>query len=110
VAIGNMTAATTLALAFFAATFADFQAVAELGWVAGCGVLLCALACFTVLPAVLMLADRRKQLQIADFRFQIVRPDGKTGLPSNLQSEICNLQSHQGWLPRLSARPRLVIG
>ena len=49
----------TLALAFFAAMLADFQAVAELGWIAGCGVLLCALACFTVLPALLMLFDRR---------------------------------------------------
>lgn len=59
VAIGNLTAAGTLALAFFAAFFADFKAVAELGLIAGCGVLLCALACFTVLPAILMLFDRR---------------------------------------------------
>ncbi len=59
VAIGNLTAASTLALAFFAAMFADFQAVAELGWIAGCGVLLCAFACFTILPALLMLFDRR---------------------------------------------------
>jgi hopanoid biosynthesis associated RND transporter like protein HpnN len=60
VAVGNLTAASTLALAFFAAMFADFQAVAELGWIAGCGVLLCAFACFTVLPSLLMLFDRRK--------------------------------------------------
>ena len=58
-AVGNLTAASTLALAFFAAILADFKAVAELGWIAGCGVLLCALACFTVLPALLMLFDRR---------------------------------------------------
>ncbi len=45
--------------AFFAAMFADFQAVSELGWIAGCGVLLCAFACFTTLPALLMLFDRR---------------------------------------------------
>ena len=60
VAIGNLTAASTLALAFFAAMFADFQAVAELGWIAGCGVLLCAFSCFTILPALLVLFDRRK--------------------------------------------------
>jgi hopanoid biosynthesis associated RND transporter like protein HpnN len=60
VAVGNLTAAMTLALAFYAAVLADFQAVAELGWIAGCGVLLCALACFTVLPALLMLFDRRR--------------------------------------------------
>src|SRR5437764_6876384 len=62
VAVGNLTAACTLALAFFAAMFADFQAVAELGWIAGCGVLLCAFACFTVLPAALMLFDRRARM------------------------------------------------
>jgi hopanoid biosynthesis associated RND transporter like protein HpnN len=109
VAVGNLTAATALALAFFAAMLADFRAVAELGWIAGCGVLLCALACFTVLPAVLILADRRR-LQSADCRLQIVRPDGSTAPPTNLQSSIFNLQSQSGWLPRLSARPRLVIG
>jgi uncharacterized protein len=110
VAVGNLTAATALALAFFAAMLADFKAVAELGWVAGCGVLLCALACFTVLPAVLMLADRRGKLQIADCRLKIVRQNGTTVATSNLQSAICNLQSQAGWLPRLSARPWLVIG
>lgn len=62
VAIGNLTAASTLALAFFAAGLADFQAVAELGWIAGCGVLLCAFACFTFLPALLMVFDRRGPL------------------------------------------------
>src|SRR5207237_4142297 len=62
VAIGNLTAASTLALAFFAALFADFKALAELGWIAGCGVLLCAFACFSVLPALLILFDRRGAL------------------------------------------------
>ncbi len=87
VAVGNLTAATALALAFFAAMFADFQAVAELGWIAGGGVLLCALACFTVLPAALTLFDRRGDIAVA--------------IP---------IGTHAGWLPRLSARPRLVIG
>lgn len=64
VAVGNLTAASTLALAFFAAALADFRAVAELGWIAGCGVLLCAFACFTVLPALLMIFDRRGALPI----------------------------------------------
>src|SRR5213078_18645 len=61
VAVGNLTAASTLALAFFAAMLADFKAVAELGWIAGCGVLLCAFACLTVLPAALVLLERRKR-------------------------------------------------
>ena len=85
VAIGNLTAASTLALAFFAALFADFTAVAELGWIAGGGVLLCALACFTLLPALLLLFDRRGAL-----------PLGPT--------------KHEGrWLAALLARPRLVL-
>src|SRR5262249_8410371 len=87
VAVGNLTAASTLALAFFAAMLADFQAVAELGWIAGCGVLLCALACFTVLPALLMVTDRRQQPLILS-------------IP---------IQTQAGWLPRLTARPRWVI-
>jgi hopanoid biosynthesis associated RND transporter like protein HpnN len=87
VAVGNLTAATTLALAFFAAMLADFQAVAELGWIAGCGVLLCAFACFTVLPALLMITDRRRQPLAAS-------------IP---------IQTQAGWLPRLTGRPRWVI-
>jgi hopanoid biosynthesis associated RND transporter like protein HpnN len=68
VAVGNLTAASTLALAFFAAMLADFRAVAELGWIAGCGVLLCALACFTVLPALLMIFDRRQPVEDGEWR------------------------------------------
>src|SRR5205823_5506581 len=57
-----LTAALTTALAFFAAMLADFQAVAELGWIAGWGVIFCALATYTVLPALLALTDRRGNL------------------------------------------------
>jgi hopanoid biosynthesis associated RND transporter like protein HpnN len=88
VAVGNLTAATTLALAFFAAIFADFQAVAELGWIAGCGVLLCALACFTFLPALLILCDRR----------------------TNLAAVSIPITTQAAWLPSISRRPWLVIG
>lgn len=89
VAIGNLTAASTLALAFFAAIFADFKAVAELGWIAGCGVLLCAFACFTVLPALLMLFDRR-----GNFREGIIP---------------INRAEQDTWLPWLRARAGLVL-
>jgi predicted exporter len=53
------TGASATAIAFFAAMLADFQAVAELGWIAGCGVYFCVLAVFTMLPAALILTDRR---------------------------------------------------
>lgn len=54
-----LTAAATTALAFFAVMLADFQAVAELGWIAGCGILCCAASCLLLLPALLPLVDRR---------------------------------------------------
>src|SRR5258707_6132478 len=96
VAVGNLTAATTLALAFFAAMFADFQAVAELGWIAGCGVLLCALACFTVLPALLMLTDRRGRLVSGPF--SVIGADGSSpsvvARPLSLATDRC-----APWLP-----------
>jgi len=48
---GILTAACTTSLAFFAAMLADFQAVSEMGWIAGSGILFCALSCFTTLPS-----------------------------------------------------------
>ena len=56
---GILTGALTTALAFFGALFTDFQGVAELGIIAGGGVLLCAVASYTVMPALIALADRR---------------------------------------------------
>lgn len=103
VAIGNLTAASTLALAFFAAALADFQAVAELGWIAGCGVLWCALACFTVLPALLMLFDRRGDM--SQTRTSSARP--------TLFDVVGERQTagtvDRRWLPLVSARPGLVL-
>src|SRR5437588_5485032 len=89
-----LTAATATALAFFAAMLADFQAVAELGWIAGSGVLLCALACFTVLPALLTVVDRRTADD--EYVLPLARFAAAGGGP--------------GWLPLLANRPRWVIG
>src|SRR5205823_9342812 len=101
VAIGNLTAATTLALAFFAAMLADFRAVAELGWIAGCGVLLCALACFTVLPALLMIFDRRALHETAP------EANGADILPLGPERRK---PRHRVWLPGLAGRERWVMG
>jgi hopanoid biosynthesis associated RND transporter like protein HpnN len=73
VGAGTLTASAAAALAFFAAMLADFRGVAELGWIAGSGVVLCAFSCFTVLPALLKLFDRRSFsepaiIQLRDFR------------------------------------------
>ncbi|MFN4259031.1 MAG: MMPL family transporter [Gemmataceae bacterium] len=102
VAVGNLTAAATLALAFYAAMLADFQAVAELGWIAGSGVLFCALACFTVLPALLMICDRRGDL-LPGSGLRVVH-DQERYLAHATQPTAA------AWLPRLTARPVWVVG
>jgi len=53
-----ITAAATTGLAFFAVMLADFKAVAELGWIAGSGVLFCAASCILVMPALLVVVER----------------------------------------------------
>ena len=50
---GILTAAGTVALAFYAVMLADFPGLAELGFIAGSGVLLGVLASFILLPALL---------------------------------------------------------
>jgi hypothetical protein len=53
-----LTGAVTTSVAFFAAGFTNFTGIAELGTIAGGGILLCALAELVVLPAVICLVDR----------------------------------------------------
>lgn len=53
-----LTGAITTSVSFFAASFTDFVGIAELGTIAGGGILLCALAELLVLPAVISMVDR----------------------------------------------------
>jgi len=103
VAVGNLTAAATLSLAFFAAMLADFQAVAELGWIAGCGVLLCAFACFTVLPALLMVFDRRGSIA-TEGALRVVGMDGTSHVALEGKTE-----RDDRWRPLFGGRPRWVL-
>ncbi len=57
---GIITAAITTALAFSCAAATNFQGVAELGIIAAGGVCLCAATAFIVLPALVAIADRRR--------------------------------------------------
>ena len=57
VGVGIVTAAITTSLAFFCATLTQFLGVAELGIIVGGGILLCAIATFFVLPALIVQAD-----------------------------------------------------
>jgi uncharacterized protein len=60
-AVGNLTCAATSAAAFFCALFTDFQALAQLGFIAGSGILLSLIAMLTVYPAFLVLIDRKSK-------------------------------------------------
>ncbi|MDZ4755731.1 MAG: MMPL family transporter [Phycisphaerae bacterium] len=56
-AIGTLTGAATSAAVFALAMFSSFQGLRELGMIAGAGLVLCALAMVTTLPALLVLFD-----------------------------------------------------
>lgn len=57
---GIATGAVSTAIAFFAAGFTEFTGVAELGMIAGGGILLCFLAATVLLPAMIQLFDARR--------------------------------------------------
>ena len=63
VGVGIVTAALTTSLAFLCASLTDFLGVAELGIIAGGGVVLCAAATFCVLPALIAAADGETEPQ-----------------------------------------------
>lgn len=56
---GTLAGAASSAAVFFGAVFTDFGGLRELGVIAGAGLLLCALAMLTALPALLVLLDRK---------------------------------------------------
>lgn len=58
---GSVTAAISTSLSFFCATFTNFLGVSELGIIAGGGILLCALATLTALPAMVVISDKNLQ-------------------------------------------------
>lgn len=84
---GNLTAACSTALAFYTALLTDFSGLAQLGLIAGTGVLLCCLATTLVLPAALYAVDSRR----ARGREARTPP----GFP---------------WLDRVASAPRRVLG
>ncbi len=83
---GIITGAVTTAIAFFTAGLTEFTGVAELGIIAGGGILLCCAAAITVLPAMIHLADSKRPHQI---------------LPAPLDV--------YGWLGPLFRKPRLLL-
>ena len=70
VGVGIVTAAVTTSLAFYCASFTEFLGVAELGLIAGSGVLICTAATFLVLHALVTVADRGLEHQALPTPFQ----------------------------------------
>ncbi len=88
---GIVTGAVTTALAFSTTLLTDFQGMAEMGLIAGAGILLCLVAMLTVLPALMRLirAHRRH-----------VKP---------LHTRRLNIYEHHWWEP-FYRRPAATIG
>lgn len=70
VGTGIVAAAITTALAFYCAGLTPFLGIAELGFIGGGGILLCAVATFIVLPALLSRADREVEVKQMPTPFQ----------------------------------------
>lgn len=83
---GIVTGALSIAVVFFMAGLTEFLGVAELGIIAGGGILLCGVAAILVLPAMLHLLDAR-------------RPDQPVPAPLNLD----------GWMRPLLAQPAALL-
>lgn len=58
---GILTGALTTSIAFFTAGFTEFTGIAELGVIAGGGILLCCVGALVVLPAMIHLTDRHRE-------------------------------------------------
>jgi len=84
---GILTGAVTTAIAFFAAGLTEFTGVAELGIIAGGGILLCLLATLTVLPAMIYLMDTKHRHEIPPAPLDVY-----------------------GWMRPLFGKPRLLLG
>lgn len=87
-----LTAAIATAFSFYAAMLANLKAVAELGWIAGSGVLLCAFSCFLLMPPLLCLFDHRLQG------------------PPNIISLQERRESRRQWLGSWMQHPQWLIG
>ncbi|MFQ5671916.1 MAG: MMPL family transporter [Nitrospinales bacterium] len=58
--MGNFAGAITTAIAFGAMTLTDFKGIAELGWIAGGGIILCFVAMILLLPALVTLEEKHR--------------------------------------------------
>ncbi|MFQ5715965.1 MAG: MMPL family transporter, partial [Nitrospinales bacterium] len=88
---GNFAGAITTAMAFGAMTLTDFRGIAELGWIAGGGILLCFLAMILLLPALVTLEEKK--------RGNLYR---QTALPSGELGKLDLFFNHYRWIIAVS--------
>ncbi len=93
----DLTSAFTTAAAFLTITWTDFTALAELGFIAASGVILCLIAMLVVLPAMIISKDRRLSAE----RLRKVRP---FGLP-----RFAKIYRHPGKLAVACAVATLIV-
>lgn len=84
---GNFAGAITTAMAFGAMTFTDFVGIAELGWIAAGGILLCMFAMTLLLPALLAVEEKWRR---TDYNHSLKIPERKNW-PDRLYSHYYTL-------------------
>src|SRR5207248_10450792 len=107
-----LTAAVTTALAFFATMLADFKAVAELGWIAGWGVLFCAASCLTLMPAALAIVERvreRRNRGEPQAQARASASDNPVACAPGSPAILPFPAPPAAWMPGLAGRPRAVL-
>ena len=73
---GNFSGAIITAMAFGAMVLTDFIGIAELGWIAGWGILFCMVAMLLVLPALITLEEKWRNPQYTLEKSITTRPKG----------------------------------
>lgn len=73
---GNLAGAIITAIAFFAMTFTDFTAIAELGLICGGGILLCFLSTILLLPSMIVLESKWRNHVFPEHTAPITRHPG----------------------------------
>ena len=112
VGTGIVAAALTTALAFYCAGLTPFLGIAELGFIGGGGIILCAIATFLVLPALLSRADQDVKVKQMPTPFQgkwlqklIVRFPRTVALASLALVVFCGSRmiqkTDEGWTSRV---------
>ncbi len=92
---GNIsTSAITTAAAFYATTLVELKGFAELGWIAGTGILLSALSMLFLLPAFLLLYDRRRSPELLKGAGELAEPPLKPWMLA-LRGAV---QNHAVWV------------